>query len=234
LGARAWEAESCAELADLLEGAGEQYRVRAAALAAELGLHAVAARTNRTQTPAVAPGAALAVLRRDGELWEVGYRGCTIHLRDAKGLHDLAALVRRPEVEVHVLDLASPQAPRQSAGGPVLDARARTEYRRRLAQLDQEQAQAQQYRDESRHRQLTREREALLAELRTAAGLGGRARLLGGDVTERARKAVTSRLRDAIRRIQAASPELGAHLDRSVVTGTSCRYQPTEPVRWVL
>jgi hypothetical protein len=54
LGARVWQAESCAELADLLEGAGEQYRVRAAALAAELELHAVAARMNRTETSPLA------------------------------------------------------------------------------------------------------------------------------------------------------------------------------------
>ena len=43
---------------------------------------------------------------------------------------------------------------------------------------------------------------------------------------ERARKAVTARIRDAIRRIGAAHPDLGAHLDRTVRTGTTCRYDP--------
>ncbi|CAN5261829.1 hypothetical protein BH24ACT9_BH24ACT9_14140 [soil metagenome] len=28
--------------------------------------------------------------------------------------------------------------------------------------------------------------------------------------------------------------ELGTHLDRSVVTGTSCRYEPAQPVTWTL
>ena len=51
---------------------------------------------------------------------------------------------------------------------------------------------------------------------------------------ERARKAVTARIRDAIRRIEAVHPELGAHLDRSVITGTSCRYDPVDPLVWAL
>ncbi len=35
-----------------------------------------------------------------------------------------------------------------------------------------------------------------------------------------------------IGRIEAVSPELGSQLDRSIVTGTYCRYQPTEPLTW--
>jgi len=31
---------------------------------------------------------------------------------------------------------------------------------------------------------------------------------------------------NAIRRIQAVLPDLGTHLDRSVRTGTTCRYEP--------
>jgi hypothetical protein len=57
---------------------------------------------------------------------------------------------------------------------------------------------------------------------------------LGTSTSERARKAVTARVRDAIHRIGAVLPDLGAHLDRSVLTGTTCRYAPTEPVSWTL
>jgi hypothetical protein len=236
LGARAWEAESCAELAAVLGAGGEHYRARAADLAAELGLGAVAARVGRAMQPAAAAatGAALAVFRREGELWEVGFSGRSARVRDAKGLHDLAVLLARPGVDVHVLDLASPQAPPSGPREPALDARARAEYRRRLVEIDEERAEAERHRDDGRLLRLDGEREALIAELRAAAGLGGRTRHLGGDATERARKAVTSRLRDAIHRIEAVLPELGTHLDRSVVTGTTCRYQPVEPVSWAL
>ena len=57
---------------------------------------------------------------------------------------------------------------------------------------------------------------------------------LGTSTSERARKAVTARIRDAIHRVGAVLPELGAHLDRSVLTGTTCRYAPTEPVTWTV
>ncbi|MDP8937645.1 MAG: hypothetical protein M3O23_07950, partial [Actinomycetota bacterium] len=74
----------------------------------------------------------------------------------------------------------------------------------------------------------------LLDELRRATGHGGKDRGLGPSTVERARKAVTARLRDTIGRIEAVLPELGSHLDRSIVTGTYCRYQPTEPLTWDL
>lgn len=67
------------------------------------------------------------------------------------------------------------------------------------------------------------ERDALIAELSRAFGLGGRARRLG-DEQERARKAVTARVRDAVGRIEAVHPSLGAHLRASVRTGAWCSY----------
>jgi hypothetical protein len=55
---------------------------------------------------------------------------------------------------------------------------------------------------------------------------GRAARTLGGTAPDRARKAVSARIRDAIRRIADVMPDLGAHLDRSIRTGTTCRYDP--------
>jgi hypothetical protein len=109
----------------------------------------------------------------------------------------------------------------------VLDRVALAAYRRRLADLDDELAAAEAGADLARRHRATDEREALLAELRRATRPGGRVRVLGSDAAERARKAVTARVRDAIRRIGAALPELGVHLDRTVRTGTTCRYDPS-------
>ncbi len=174
-----------------------------------------------------------AALRRDGDLWCVRYHGASAHLRDLKGLADLAVLLARPGVDVHVLELAA-AGPHDRAGGVVLDAAGRTAYRRRLAELDDDLVVARHDHDLGRAERLDTERTALLAELRHATGLGGRARALGTSTSERARKAVTARLREAIHRIADVLPELGAHLDRSVLTGTTCRYAPTEPVTWTL
>ena len=55
-----------------------------------------------------------------------------------------------------------------------------------------------------------------------------------GDPAERARKAVSARVRDAIARIEQQHAELGRHLRDGIVTGRSCCYQPDVAVQWVV
>ena len=55
----------------------------------------------------------------------------------------------------------------------------------------------------------------------------------GEDVdAERARQAVTARIRDTIRRLRSVHPELAEHLAASVTTGTFCSYRPDPLVSW--
>jgi hypothetical protein len=162
----------------------------------------------------------------------VCFRGTCAHLPDAKGLHDLATLLANPGVEVHVCTLLGRDLPVLGAD-PVLDDHARTAYRRRLAALDGQLDRADVTGDAVASVRLREERDAVVAELTAAAGLRGVPRRLG-DETERARKAVTARLRDAITRIARVHPDLGAHLSTSVSTGVRCRYAPPEPTRWEL
>jgi hypothetical protein len=116
----------------------------------------------------------------------------------------------------------------------VLDTQARAEYRRRLAELDEDSSEAQANSDLGAIERVEFEREALYSELRRATGHTGKDRGLGPTAVERSRKAVSARLRDTISRITVALPELGNHLDRSISTGNYCRYQPTEPITWDL
>jgi DNA-binding NarL/FixJ family response regulator len=232
LGAAAWEAETSLELAVL--GAGEHHAERAAELAARLGLGGVAARlADRTPLRTEAPRRTDAELCRDGDLWRVRHHGESAHLRDVKGLSDLAVLLARPGVDVHVLDLAGAGV-RDSGGDAMLDMTALAAYRDRLAELDADLDTAQAEHDHAQAALLGDQRTALLDQLRRAAGSGGRTRTLGTSTTERARKAVTARLRDAIHRISGVLPDLGAHLDRSVLTGTTCRYDPAEGLTWTV
>ncbi|WP_203905438.1 ATP-binding protein [Virgisporangium aliadipatigenens] len=165
-----------------------------------------------------------------GDMWQASFGGRTVYLPDAKGLHDLAALLAAPGVEVPALRLldnagsAPTTAPTPSE--PVLDRAALAAYRRRLAELDNELDDARTMTDAARLRRATDEREYLLAELRRATRPGGRSRTLGSTTAERARKAVTARIRDAIRRITKVHPDFGRHLDRTVRTGANCRYDP--------
>jgi hypothetical protein len=161
----------------------------------------------------------------------------TIRLPDAKGLRDLQTLLRHPGVDIPAVVLLDSdgtvdvRASQQLGSDAVLDDRARAEYRRRLSTLDDAIAHALDRRDDNKAQRLDAERDALLAELQAATGLGGRPRRLG-DNSERARKAVTARIRDALRRIADHDPHLAAHLRDSIVTGTSCRYLPADPVVW--
>jgi hypothetical protein len=144
----------------------------------------------------------------------------------------LARLVAEPGRELHVLDLgggggAGAGGPGIDTGdaGPVLDAEARTAYRDRYEDLEQEIAEAEADNDPARAEKARAEREALAEELARGVGLGGRERRAGA-AAERARVNVQRRLKDALDRIAAADPELGRHLARSVRTGTFCCYEP--------
>lgn len=107
-----------------------------------------------------------------------------------------------------------------------LDRTALMAYRKRLADLDEELTVAQDRSDPAAQARVAGEREQLLAELRRATRPDGQPRPLGATTAERARKAVTARIRDAISRISEALPELGTHLDRTVRTGITCSYEP--------
>ncbi|MBA2768480.1 MAG: hypothetical protein H0U35_05000 [Sporichthyaceae bacterium] len=110
----------------------------------------------------------------------------------------------------------------------LLDRTAVESYRRRLTDLSSERVEAESRHDAARLLALDKEHDALVTELRRGTRLGGRPRAFANSPAERARKAVTARIRDAVRRLDEALPELGAHLDRTLVTGVLCRYRGDE------
>jgi len=179
----------------------------------------------------VAPTTGRGVFRAEGDTWYVALGGETARVIASKGMQDLATLVVRPREEVSALRLAGRDDGAASGGMPVLDARARTAYRERLRELDAEIAAAGDAADPGRAEKAETERDFLLAELTHAVGLGGRARRMGDDV-ERARTAVTARIRAAIARIAEANGELGDHFRRSVRTGRYCSYDPVGDITW--
>ena len=120
-----------------------------------------------------------------------------------------------------------------SGSDEVLDERARDEYRARLQTIEQDLEEAQSFNDVGRIQRLEQEHDAILAELRAATGLGGRSRKLK-DPGERARKAVTARIRESIQRIAEAHPAAGEHFAEAVRTGSFCCYEPKTPIDWQL
>lgn len=240
-GARPFVARTEFEYATLLASRGDHASARprfesAASLAAEIGMRRLA-RWIDARSEAVGPGRQPhAVLRREGDVWAVGWEAETVRLRDAKGFHYLAALLASPHREVHVTMLAGGDRATMDAlgdSGEMLDRTARDAYRSRLDDLRDELLEAERFNDAGRAARAQEEIEALGRELSRAVGLGGRERRASSAV-ERQRVRVTKGLRTAIARIEESVPALGGHLDRSIRTGYFCVYAPDEEISWGL
>ncbi len=171
-----------------------------------------------------------AVFSRSGDVWDVRFAGTAVHLKASKGMDDLARLLASPGVEVHCLELSGAGLV-SSSTGETIDSAARRSYEARVRELQGDVEEAEADNDTGRAEQARSELDALVDHLAGALGLGGRARQSGGSA-ERARSAVTHRLRSTIRRIADQHPELGRHLAASVVTGSYCCYRPERPVEW--
>jgi hypothetical protein len=91
-------------------------------------------------------------------------------------------------------------------------------------------APAARHRTTRRGARAQQELDFLTGELTAAYGLRGPRR--AGDPAEKARSAVTARIRTAIARIGDAHPGLGSHLSGSVRTGRFCSYRPDGATAW--
>jgi class 3 adenylate cyclase len=215
----------------------------------------LAASASPTVTADTMHAPSAAVLHQEGDYWTLTYGGRIGRMRDTKGLHYLAHLLRHPGQEFHALDLvqgtgsraqgtgSEKQKPRtrndepeaRNQGLEMLDATAKAAYKRRLAELRDELEEAEQFNDSGRGERAREEIEAITEQLAAAVGLGGRNRVAGG-AAERARSTVTKRLKDAIDKIAVTTPDLADHLSGRVRTGTFCLYVPdaARPIEWEL
>ncbi len=202
---------------------------------------------SQEEPPTIDQRLAANMFLREGDFWSLTYAGVVVRLKDSKGLRDIAQLLAMPGREVAAVDLSSGASYRDAGHAPstitdlglgveadageALDAEARAQYRSRLADLEGEISEAEANNDSERASRAREEREFLIAELGAAVGLGGRPRRLL-DPSERARKAVTWRVREAINHIEKVHQALGGHLRRSVRTGSFCVYNPVVPTDW--
>ena len=169
--------------------------------------------------------------REEGGVWTIVFESVRAQLRDLKGLHDIARLLAVPGEEIHVTELMGAGLVEEGIG--VFDEKARNSYRRRVLELQEELKEAEELHDRERTLRLQSEYEELLDTLSASVGKGGRTRTVSGTV-QKARSAVTWRIRKAIREIRELHPELGRHLDHSIKTGVFCRYSPESRVDWSL
>ncbi len=202
-----------------------------------------------TRAAAVVPSLAF---RHEGDYWTLAFSGRFCRLRDAKGLHHIAHLLRRPGEPIAAVDLLAALDGRatfdlpaaavdghhvNSVGdaGPLLDGRARSSYRRRLEDLRAILGEAERFNDTGRAGAARAEIEFLEDQLAAAIGLRGRDRR-ASSASERARLTVTKRIKGVLERISFRHPSLGDHLGRTIKTGQVCAYVPESdlPHRWLL
>ena len=187
-----------------------------------------------------------AVFRSEGDFWIITYQDHTLRLKDMRGLHYIAYLLGHPNEHFHVRDLAAiaggepliadaagaePRAPalripaEADDVAPILDHRAKAEYRARLSELRAELDEAERMNDGGRAERARRELAFVDDELSAAVGLGGRDRKIS-DYAERARLRIGKAIRSAVSAIQKHDPSLGHHLSTCIRTGYYCAYAP--------
>ena len=171
------------------------------------------------------PAGLVAECHRVGRKWRLAWRDRSVLMEESIGMAHLAVLVANPRREILAAELAAGLSALGTVGDggsahPVLDQAAIAEYRNRLRRLDAELDQRAGGAAEARA-----ERDWLVAQLASAAGLGGRVRSFP-DQGERARVAVGKAIRRALARIAEADPVLGDHLRQTVHTGVRCSYWP--------
>lgn len=164
-------------------------------------------------------------LRREGDIWTIeSDAGRSFRLKHSKGLLYLQYLIEQSGQQLHVLELAGVEHVAGDAG-PVLDARAKAEYKQRLDELNEELREAERCADGGRRERAQRELDAVADQLARALGFGGKDRLASSDI-ERARINVQRRLEDTLGRIGVHDPALARYLAHTLNTGTYCSFDP--------
>ena len=120
---------------------------------------------------------------------------------------------RREEAEYYVAFSALSLG--HNDGEKLIDDKARKQYQKKIIELQSEIREAEQRSDSVALEKLQVEYDRLIDHLSKALGLKGKARQAGSTV-EKARSAVTWRIRKAIARIEQCLPNLGAHLSNAI------------------
>ncbi len=164
-----------------------------------------------------------------GELWELSYGGLSINIRDSKGLRDITQLLEHPEEEFHCLQLMGSSVKQE--GTALIDEKALKDYKSKIKSLKMQISDAEEMGLIEKAERLEEEYEQLMGYIGKVMGLSNKVRRTGSSL-EKARAAVTWRIRNSITKIEQVHPLLAKHLANSIKTGTCCSYKPEIPHEW--
>lgn len=200
------------------------------------------------------------IFRHDGDFWTISYEGEAKPVKDTKGIHYIAYLLQNKTSLVGATELVRAfEGPFTDVGTKEFAkmseeqlneyhlrktsylndtkmssvSKDKDEYKRMLYDINNEIVKAEKEGDSLLLKELQGQKEDLLNEVKANFGKKGRFRK-SNQSEEKARKAVTACIRNAIKRIQKEHPSLGDHLSQSIKTGTDCVYNPGQHTPWTV
>jgi hypothetical protein len=143
--------------------------------------------------------------RKEGEYWVIVYDWKIIRLKNTKGLRYIAHLLSKPNHLVRVLDLAA------------MENKQRIDYDYNHSNMSSEQLGMEGLRKSD------------LSDPDLKRGQRN-----ASDPLEKARKAVSKNINDALKAVGREHPSLWHHLKNSIKMGDTCTYNPIEHIAWNL
>lgn len=172
------------------------------------------------------------IFKKEQAIWHFEFERVEATMPDLKGFHDIAALLAAPENEIHCTELMGSESS-MAENDVAIDDQAKSAYKKHINDLEQDIEEAKVNNDIGRKEALQKELDQIIDHLSKNLGLGKRSRKMKSPA-DRARAAVTLRIRSAIKRLTEHHPALGKHLTNSVRTGVFCGYFPEKPREWIL
>jgi TolB-like protein len=162
--------------------------------------------------------------------WKFSFDGTSVQVPEIKGYLDIQKMLMQPNQVFHCAELMGSTI--NDHGEKLIDEKARKQYQKKILELQNELEEAEQLSNFEKAEKLQEEYDQLIEYLSQSLNLKGQIRETGGTV-EKARSAVTWRIRSAIARIEQTHPSMGAHLSNAVKTGTLCSYKPDRNINWI-
>ncbi len=169
------------------------------------------------------------VFKKKDNVWTFTYLKKTVQLTDAKGFGDIARLLENPGKQFHCNELIGGGIVEHQT--EVFDEKAKREYQRKILELQEDIRSAEENNDSGQLTLFQHEYEQLLHHLESSLDLRGKKRYFQRS-NDKARSAVTQRIKGSIKKFEKTHPELYKHLRLSVKTGNFCSYEPENLTIW--
>lgn len=170
--------------------------------------------------------------KKSNNLRMLFFNNLSVQLPEVKGFADIEKLLSNPDKEIHCSELMG-NITSSDGGIETIDDKAKRKYQSKIAELQSELRDAEEMNDLGTAEIISEELNQIIEHLAQATGMKGRSRKLA-DPSERARAAVTLRIKSAIQKIGNIHPSLAKHFQNNIKTGTFCVYSPENPVMWEL